>query len=86
MRPKLELVAKFIGNKDWALGYLTVTDFWLAEFSHYFEKTFPEEYKKFPFFQTIRERFEALPEIKTYYQQEKAVKGPFTTPTAKVQF
>ncbi len=35
MSTKLEEVAKFYGEKDFALGYLTIVDFQIAEFSHY---------------------------------------------------
>ena len=61
LAPKLDLIAKFVGDKDWAMGYLTVVDFWITEGSYYVEKVFEAEYKKYGFFQRIREKFEALP-------------------------
>jgi hypothetical protein len=42
------------------LGYLTVADFFVAEFSHYFENIYPEEYKAYPSIQRIRTNFENL--------------------------
>ena len=61
LAPKLDLIAKFVGDKDWAMGYLTVVDFWITEGSYYVEKVFEAEYKKYGFMQRIREKFEALP-------------------------
>lgn len=42
MLPKLEEIAKFYGEKDFALGYLTLVDFQVSEFSFYVEKLAPE--------------------------------------------
>ena len=39
--PKLEYFQKFIGEKDTAVGYLTIVDFYLAEFSYYIATIFP---------------------------------------------
>ena len=39
--PKLELLQKFYGEKEFALGYLTLADFHVAEFSYYLEKVAP---------------------------------------------
>jgi hypothetical protein len=64
------------------LGYLTLIDFAVAEFSHYIESVFPEEYKTYSFLGRIRENFENLPEIKAYYSSDKAFKGRFMPPTA----
>ena len=41
-KPYLDQVNKFIGDKQFALGYLTLIDFNLVEYSNYFEKTNPE--------------------------------------------
>ena len=68
------------------LGNLTLVDFWVTEASHYIERVFEAEYKKYGFLQRIREKFEALPEIKAYYEQEGSFKGPFNTPDAKMNF
>ena len=56
-KPKLELLNKFIGEKNFALGYLTLADFFIAEDSYYIERVFPEEFKAFPFLHRIRENF-----------------------------
>ena len=67
--PKIQKIADFYGEKEFALGYVTLADFHLSEFSYYFEKIAPEEYAKFPFAKRVREAFENLPEIKKYYEQ-----------------
>ena len=85
-QPKIELVSKFYGEKEFALGYLTVADFSVAEFSHYVEKIAPEVYANNGFLKRTREAFENLPEIKKYYEQESAVKGPFLPPMAALSF
>ena len=84
--PKLELMAKFYGEKEFAMGYLTLIDFVVAETSNHIEKIAPEVFAKFPFLAKTREAFNNLPEIKTYYAKETAVKGPFTAPPAAIVF
>ena len=84
--PKFDELAKFYGDKDFALGYLTLADFQYAEFSYYVEKLAPEVYAKYEFLKRVRTAFEALPEIKKYYEQESATKGPFLPPVAAIAF
>lgn len=84
--PKFDEVAKFYGEKDFALGYLTLADFHFTEFSYYVEKIAPETFAKYGFLKRVRTAFEALPEIKKYYEQETATKGPFLPPVAAVPF
>lgn len=76
-RPKLEALNKFVGENKFALGYLTLADFIVAEDSHYIQRLFPEEYNAFPFLHTIREEFNKLPEIAKYYESSSAFKGRF---------
>lgn len=38
---KLEQLNKFVGNKRFVLGYLTLADFIVAEESHYIERLYP---------------------------------------------
>ena len=85
MNTKFDYLSKFIGEKPFALGYLTVIDFALAEFSHYIKKLAPETYAKYGFLKTIHDNFNELPEIKAYYAKETAVKGPFLPPFASLQ-
>ena len=85
MNAKLELANKFIGEKPFALGYLTIIDFRIAEISHYIKKLAPESYAKYGFIKTIHDNFNELPEIKAYYAKETSVKGPFLPPVAAIQ-
>ena len=68
-RPKLNYLKDFVGDKQWALGYLSLIDFYLAEFLNYFEAFFPSEHKNFGFWWRIRHNFEELPQIKAYYKR-----------------
>ena len=52
--PKLAQLNEFVGQKDYALGYLALIDFVVAEESHFIEAMYPEEYKRWPFLQQIR--------------------------------
>ena len=48
-KPKLDMIEAFIGNNRFALGYLTLVDFEIAEASYYFAAAFPEEYTNWSF-------------------------------------
>jgi glutathione S-transferase len=74
IKAKYDNVYKFLGDKDWLLGYLTFSDFKLSESINYLEAVFPEHYKEYPKFEAHRTRFNNLPEIKAYYASEGAVK------------
>ena len=41
-KPKLDLLNKFVGNNNFVLGYLTLADFSVSEFSNYIEAVYPE--------------------------------------------
>lgn len=75
---QLKSVAALRGNKDWLFDRVTLPDFILAELSYYIEAIYPTEYKNLKFLHEFRSKFLALPEIKSYYEREEAVKGPFT--------
>lgn len=47
VKAKLEELNHFIANKDFAIGYLTLADFKIAEASYYFEKLYQEHAKNF---------------------------------------
>lgn len=84
VRPKLNYLREFIGDKQFALGYLTLVDFYLAEQLPYFEALYPSEHKNFGFWWRIRHNFEELPEIKAYYKRQDAVHGPYLPPSASL--
>ena len=80
----MEYLSKFYGEKEFALGYLTIIDIKVAEYSNWIEGVLPETYKKFPFLKKTRDAFNNLPEIKAYYEKERGVKGPFTPEFANI--
>lgn len=45
---------KFVGEKKYTLGYLTLADFKIAEASYYFEKLYQKQIGDYQFFKTIR--------------------------------
>lgn len=69
IKEKLDLISKYIGEKDTCLEYLTLADFKLAEASFYFEKLYHEQYPKYEAISRIRKTIMNLPEVKKYYEQ-----------------
>lgn len=41
IKAKLDELVKYIGNKDFTIGYLTLVDFKIAEATYYFQKLYP---------------------------------------------
>lgn len=74
MEKKLGLCQGFYGDKDFALGYLTLPDFIFAENAYYIREISEELYNKYPFLDRVRKAVEALPEVKAYYEREGAIK------------
>jgi len=85
VKTKLDLIYKFLGDKDWLLGYLTLSDFKLAEAVNYLEAVWPDQFKEYPKLNALRTRFNDLPQIKAYYASEGAIKEPLVPQLAKVQ-
>ena len=85
VKPKLNYIRDFIGDRQWALGYLTLADFFLAENLNYFEALFPTEHKNYGFWWRIRHNFSELPQTVSYYKRPDAMHGPFLPPMAAVQ-
>ena len=81
---KVELLSKFYGEKEFALGYLTLADLKISEIANYVEKITPDVFEKFGFLKRVRDAVNNIPEIKAYYQKETAVKGPFLPPIAAI--
>lgn len=71
-----------MGDKPFALGYLTIVDFIFAENLYYFETLYPNEKKNFHFWWRIRHNLESLPEVRAYYNRPDAIHGPFLPPFA----
>ena len=49
VKTKFDLIQAFIGDKKFALGYLTIVDFEIAESSYYIAALYPKEYSKWSF-------------------------------------
>lgn len=77
INPNMKRLATFRGNREFVFDRITLVDFVLAELSHFIEGVFPNEYKNLQFLHDHRQSFHSIPEIKTYYEREDAVKGPF---------
>lgn len=83
IKGKVALVNKFLGEKEWLVGYLTLADFKVAEAVNYLEGIWPEHFKEFPNLAALRDRFNHLEAVKKYYEGADAIKGPFLPPSAK---
>ena len=73
-------MAKFYGENSFALGYLTLPDFFIAEFSFYVKGLDQGLYESFPFFQRLKEEVSSLPKIKEYYLIPTNANRPFNPP------
>lgn len=67
IKSNLERFDKFIGGKDFIMGYVTIADFFLTEYSYYIEKLYPEEFSNYKNIKNVRDCVANLPEIKRYY-------------------
>lgn len=67
IQSNLERFDKFINGKEYILGYPTIADFFLAEYSHYIEKLYPLEFNKYKNIKLVRNNIEGLAEVKRYY-------------------
>ena len=83
--PKLDLLEKTLGGKDFALGYLTLVDFIIAEDSYYIEAVFPGQFKKWSFLGKIRDSVNGVESTKAYYSSAKGFKGDFFPSYAQIQ-
>lgn len=81
---KLDQLEKFVGEKNHVLGYLSLGDFIVTEFSYYIETVYPEEFKKWSFLKRIRDHFNSIPEIVSFYSNG-GFKGDFYPATALIK-
>lgn len=77
--PKLTLLAKYLGKKEWLVGKLTLVDFFfiqilklLALNGDYVQQLNLTDYVK---------RYDELPALKAYFASDRCVKGPYFPPT-----
>lgn len=86
VKPKLEYLKNFVGEREFALGYLTLVDFILAERAYYLESVKPDLNKEYKFLLRIRHNFEQLPGIEAYYTRPDAVVEPFTPMHPQIKY
>ncbi len=87
IKEKLTYLENFIGEKEYILGYLTILDFRLAEGVHYLNKLYGKNFEAgFDNIRKIQKTVESLPEVKSYYDRENAVKEPFLTSYTQLKF
>ena len=71
---------RFLNGKNFVIGYLTMVDFFLAEYAHYMNFLFPNEFKAFKGINRIQKTIEELPEVQGYYQRNVHILNPFLPP------
>jgi glutathione S-transferase len=86
VKPKFEFLKGFVGEREFALGYLTLADFILAERLYFLEAAKPDLKKDFKFLWRIRHNFEQLPAIQAYYTRPDAVVEPFTPTLPHIKY
>jgi glutathione S-transferase len=85
--PKLTSVEKFLGDKDWLLGYPTIADVYLATVLDIGLAMDASKFKNNQKLVDFHKRFFALPQIKKYRESEKwpklytAKSGTWTGPS-----
>jgi glutathione S-transferase len=77
----LNCLKDFVGDRPFALGYVTLADFAIAERLYYIEDTFTELRKNYGFLFRVRHNFEQLPGVRAYYDRPDALVEPFLPAT-----
>lgn len=84
--PKLKLLDKFLGSKDWLLGYISAADFVFAPVLEIISKMEPSALDDFKALKGLQERFFNLTAIKKYRESErfpKLITSPMATWTGQ---
>jgi len=79
--PRLDRLHKFLGDKDYFLGDLSVIDFGVYNFLKVFKDFDGETFKKYSKFQALYNRIEALPTVAAYLKSDRNKPRPFLPPT-----
>ena len=86
LRTKFDSLKKFVGDRQFALGYLTLVDFVIAENLYYLEGLFAKQIQEqYGFLGRIRHNVESLAGVQAYYKRPDAVVAPFLPPSAPLQ-
>ena len=62
-----------MGNNDFALGYLTLIDFYLAEVASLIELFYPNKKSEYGFLFRIRTNFNNVAGVQAYYNRPNAI-------------
>ena len=73
-------MVKFLAEKEWLLGYITIVDFWFYEILQYVKGIFEKDFNGYKTLVDFVARFENLPKIKEYHASNRYLKAPFLTP------
>jgi len=83
LEPQLNLLVKFLGDKQWLTGSISYVDFYCYEILDWLRRFTPETIAKYPTIGKYLDRFEALPAIKAYLSSAQYVSWPLFGPRAK---
>ena len=85
VKPKLDLIEKFYGEKEFALGYPTIIDFFVAEFSCHIKGLDKGLYDSYPHLARVNGGVNNLAEIKEFYEVPLNADRIFVPPNANYQ-
>ena len=83
MEPKLKLLAKFLGDKQWLTGSISYVDFMCYTFIDMMRRYSPQTIAKFPTIAQYLQRFEALPAVNHYMSSTPHKNWPLFASKAK---
>ncbi|EAS07380.1 glutathione S-transferase, amine-terminal domain protein (macronuclear) [Tetrahymena thermophila SB210] len=70
--PKIKDIHKFLGHKEYLLGYFTAADLYFLSFARNLKKFYPETYQEFALtFDGLVTRLEAIPQIAAYISEKR---------------
>jgi len=83
LEPQLDLLVKFMGDKEWLGGQLSYVDFMAYEILDWFRLFSSDTIAKYPAITRYMARFEALPAIKSYRSSPQYKSWPLFSPWAQ---
>ena len=89
LRPKLEAFNKFLGDKEFLLGYVTIADFELAFYQEALGAMvaivgLPSIFEEFPLIQKMVKKLRCLPGLKEYFLTGAYIQRPLFPMMAKM--
>jgi glutathione S-transferase len=83
MKPQLELLSKYLSDKDWFIGELNYVDFIAYETLDWLRLFDSQTFGKFDNLERFLKRFENLPAISNYIHSSEFKQYPIFGPMAK---